>query len=236
MKRLWLVTAAVALAVVVFLGAFSKVSKHVGIDDMMRDAQAISGNSPWFAMGSDLGMYGWVSTISMAVLAILLALQKGAAVKSHVLYLSSIICLTSVLLIDDRLMLHESYFPVNLGIDERLVILGIGCLATLFFVVGAPLHHLGGWPLLLTSATFFALSILIDLIEPEHFVSRFGEVAIQLHFLIEDGLKLTGIMFWLVFSARAGMRVVMLAEMGVIQPEPSKDVSVTGSFHHSLNV
>ena len=200
------------MAVVGLLAVYAIASDSARISDVMRDASSKSGSSPFLAMGSDLGMYCWVASLAIGIVSLILAAKHRGAAKNHARYLVALLLLTLMLFLDDRLMLHEYYCERILGIDEMYV-LGIWMLAGgLFFFLGAKWHHLGGWPFLLTSLSLFALSVSVDRVDASFLVPSIGEEVFGLFYLIEDGFKLAGIMFWLVFVARVGMQVVRQAE------------------------
>lgn len=211
-RAVWFLTAVISLAVVGSLGLYSMTSNDVGMDAVMRDATAVSGASPFTAFGSDLGMYGWVCALAIGVMSLMLAARHGGAGKAVTRYLLGLLGLTLMLFLDDRMMLHEHAERVSSAYE--LVVMGaLAFFGLAFFVAGARWHHLGGWPLLLTSIGLFALSIVVDQVSsPEILTEQMGSSGYSIHYLLEDGFKLAGIFFWLVFSARVAMQAVTRAE------------------------
>ena len=208
----WLITAIACLIVVGFFAVYSTLSESDGIDHVMRDAQSRHGASPFTALGSDLGMYCWVSAIALGTYSLIIAAKRGGGPRAHVNYLYSLIGLTLLLLIDDRLMFHEYYFPQVWGLSENTALFAIMGAAGLFFVLAFRWHHLGGWPFLLTSMVLFASSLAVDQTTPAQLENHIGQIAEFVHYLAEDGLKLSGIIFWLIFVARVSTRLIHEAD------------------------
>lgn len=196
------------LIVVGFFAIYAILSESDGIDDVMRDAPSGHGGSPFTALGSDLGMYFWVSAIAVGVFSLIIAAKKGGGPRTHVNYVCALVGLTLLLLIDDRLMLHEYYFPYQWGLSENTALLAIVGAAGLFFALAFRWHHLGGWPFLLTSIVLFAGSLAIDQCTTAQIERYLGEIAVYVQYLAEDGLKLSGIIFWLLFVARVCTRLI----------------------------
>jgi hypothetical protein len=155
--------------------------------DLSRDPIATSGGHNLTGILSNLGLLGWCATVTICSFgAALLDFRRDG---DRFWFFSFAAALTSLLLFDDMLMLHDRFLPAH-GITQPMAI------GTYVFLTGALLVRFRQLipretvPVLGLSLVFFSLSVSIDAIPP-------GEILY--HHLFEDGFKFLGIAGWLGF-------------------------------------
>lgn len=165
-------------------------SREAGLSlaDLTDDA-SLSDSRAWFAGG--LSTFGFIlMAASCGVAFFSVSLRKFFAVgrrRSSASFWIGI-C-SSVLLIDDAYMLHDSIFPTLLGIPEVVpqVLIGSGVAGVLFLFRKAIAES---FVFAIPAVICWTLSVLIDV-----GLDDSGLVVL----LLEDGFKLLGICFWLQF-------------------------------------
>jgi hypothetical protein len=106
--------------------------------------------------------------------------------------------LTTVLLLDDLFLFHESLAPDYLGLRQRLVLLSYG-IATAWYLARFRRIVLGpDVRVLLAALVFFTMSVFVDALQ-ERWPSPW-------RILFEDGFKLLGIASWSAYLTRTGAR------------------------------
>ncbi len=122
--------------------------------------------------------------------------------KAFFLYMA---LFTALLTLDDLFMLHEEVFPVHLGVPELAVYAAYGALTAglIHFV-----HFLvrTDFLVLMLALGFFAFSMLID----EGMLRFLLRIPGRLDLLIEDTMKMLGIVCWLVFLLRTATQQLQL--------------------------
>ena len=113
-------------------------------------------------------------------------------------FLSASGLLTLFLGFDDTFLVHEDLLPNHLGVWEPLTYVGYAGLG-LFYLVRFYSVVLGTEYLLLGLALLLlGISASLDVVWDQHIIALPGRIV----FLVEDGAKFTGIVSWLVYSAR----------------------------------
>lgn len=162
-----------------------------------RDPAAIVETSPWIGLFSNIGNFiWWIASITALFTAGLLYRVPGYRRESMFLLCWGI--LTAFLALDDFFMFHEWVVPTYLPVSED-------ALVGVYFVIALGLliifrDELRRTPFLLFffALTCFAGSIIIDVIGPARFQDWGLSVRYvwNLEYIVEDGLKLTGIIAW----------------------------------------
>ncbi|MCP9237143.1 hypothetical protein [Lewinella sp. JB7] len=165
---------------------------YVPIGDLFRDPLALTEAPVYFGLLSQLGFFFW----SVPVGALLLILVMGDWLRAHsrgfILYS---FLLTMGLALDDVFMLHETVLPDTLGVPQ-----GIVFAVYIFSMAGYLLFNQTAilrapFPILFVALGLFGTSMLVDLAPgPERLIG------IDMVFLLEDGAKLGGIIFWTCFQ------------------------------------
>ncbi len=161
-------------------------------EDMLRDTAAVLDGPAYAGVISTLGFLLWAAAAGICLF--VSASQPNG--RTYWLYAAAI---TLVLLTDDWLMLHENA-PVYLGVSEYAVY-GIYAIAMAYYVVHFRRILLRAEFLLLLAAFGgFGGSLVVDRLDGVLYFPGF--------YLAEDGLKMFGIMAWLLFHARLGYSFV----------------------------
>lgn len=164
----------------------------VPTDALLRDTNAVLGAPAYVGAISTLGLLLWAVVAAVCVFA---AMAVPAA-RAFWLTAASI---AALLLADDWLMLHENAREL-FGVPEVTILAVHGAVIVVYLVNYAGLLLRAERVLLLAALAGFAGSLAVDLVDA---VFTFRGI-----FLAEDGLKLAGIVFWLVFHTRLALAFV----------------------------
>lgn len=157
---------------------------------------------------SNFGVVLWASAASVCLFGAWLLRNRPDA-QEPAMFLASAGLLSTVLLFDDLYLLHEEIVPERLHIPQPLVLAGYALLVAWFLVRFRRLIEQTDFALLVLAGVWFAGSVLVDvLVTPEEFFI-FGDFAGR--DLIEDGLKLLGIVSWTVYLWRSATQTVRAA-------------------------
>lgn len=162
-----------------------------------RDPAAIVNTSPWIGLFSNIGNFlWWIAAVIAVFTGLLLRGAPGRSTTSA--FLLSWGVLTGFLALDDFFMIHEWVVPTYLPFSEDFMF-GV------YFVVAISLVVLfrdeilqSPYPLFIVAICCFGASILIDLIGPARLVDAGLPIRLvwNLEYVVEDGLKLAGIIAW----------------------------------------
>lgn len=187
--RRFLLWAVLATSLVIGAVVFLHLKSHVPFKLLTRDIFAITGAPVYFGILSNLGIIGWAGATTAWTLTTWMRRQLVPNNKLFLLALASG-GFSLLLMVDDALMLHEDLLPRLLGIPEELLLIGYGLLALLYLVTSLrAVWHTPYLPWLLSGALLGG-SISID----------FLMATSELEYLLEDGLKFAGIIFWLTYA------------------------------------
>src|SRR5262245_37951564 len=171
--------------------------KGIRIDQLTRDPAAIMGARPYIGFLSNVGIFFWSATTTVYRLGSLLMAKKPNSLELKGFLLASGL-FTLFLGFDDTFQLHEDLLPNHLGIWEPLTYVGYAGLG-LFYMVRFYSVILDTDYLLLGLALFLlGFSASLDVVWDQHIIA----IPSRIEFLVEDGAKFTGIVSWLVYSAR----------------------------------
>ncbi|MDO1451402.1 hypothetical protein Q0590_34320 [Rhodocytophaga aerolata] len=187
-----------AILLVAFLGW---VSVHLGIpfNSFTRDPAAIFHANPFMGVLSNLGILLWCVAATCCLFAFLLRKQHQhfQAFSSFYYYSGLLSCL---LLFDDLFMLHEEVFPHMLGVPELAVYGSYFILILLYLLVFLKRILQTHFLLLLVAFSFFAGSVIVDLLPVFPFPH-----------LLEDGCKFLGILSWAAYFMHSSLNHVKTA-------------------------
>ncbi|MBB4077426.1 hypothetical protein GGR28_000027 [Lewinella aquimaris] len=186
----------------------------IPISELFRDPLALIDAPVYFGLLSQLGFFFW--SIPIGALLLILALGNRLQVFSKGFILYSFL-LTIGLALDDVFMLHETVLPDNLGIPEGIVfsVYIFSMAGYLIFNQTAILN--APFPILFVALGLFGVSMLTDLAPgPERLIG------IDMVYLLEDGAKLGGIIFWTCFQLVVCRNILSnsLATKSAEQPRP----------------
>jgi len=182
-----------ALALVALLSVYSGVP----VAFSLRDPTATLGAHPLTGVLSNVGVLVWCAAAGICFFtrAILPRAPGNDEMRSFLRWSG---LLTTVLLLDDLFLFHESLAPDYLGLRQRLVFLSYG-IATAWYLARFRRIVLGREVLVLLAAlVFFTGSVFVDALQ-ERWPSPW-------RILFEDGFKLLGIVSWSAYLIRTGAR------------------------------
>jgi len=197
-----------SIAIIAFAALFSIYNSDIPVSSLTRDPMAVVSGHPLIGALSNIGILFWCTAAATCFfVGLILQLQRRTPV-SWFLICSGV--LTSVLLLDDLFMFHEVLAPDYLGLNEKLVVAGYG-LAVVICVVRFRRVILGTEYLLLTFAfAFFGMSIIVDVLLRVLTVDNTLSMGTENWlYLVEDGLKLLGIVSWCGYYIRFAYQQVI---------------------------
>lgn len=163
---------------------------------MVRDPNQVAQGRAWTGLVSTLGNGLWAVSIGVLVLAV------GATTSSHTTRrarhaLLALLALTTVLFLDDSLLLHDEVLP-SIGIHEIVIMALYGAAGLATLVVAVPLLRAASALASFSAAlVLFAVSIGVDLVD----LRTWGPDVL---FAVEDGAKFVGIGLWVDTVYRLG--------------------------------
>ncbi|MBI5965597.1 MAG: hypothetical protein HY863_19130 [Chloroflexi bacterium] len=175
---------------------FLKLRFDIDTGDLTRDSNSVAHQPIYIGLVSNLGILFWCASATISLFTGWAGRSKGASSVESFLIYSGI--LSSALLLDDLLQLHEDFFPNVLRVPEELVLVFYGVLAIAIFYRYRKIILTTNYLILLTGVMLFGLSIVVDILLPEFP----GES------LIEDGAKFTGILTWFGYYASLGYETI----------------------------
>jgi hypothetical protein len=144
---------------------------------------------------ANLGILLWTATASVCLfIALFLPQLVGKVWKDFFLVFG---LLTSLLLLDDLLRIHDEILPVYFGIKGDVIGIGYFLLTLLCLLRFRALIFQYPYTFLMMALGLFAVSVAIDIAPP--FIKNRFSVADLLFF--EDSAKLLGIANWLAYFA-----------------------------------
>lgn len=154
------------------------------------DPAATFNYSPIYGYISNLGILLWCSCASVCFLsAAILNIRKDQ--RNNVLFLLNFGIVTTLLMLDDLFMFHESIAPWYLNIPEKAVLAFYGMYAAGCFYHFRKIVLESDLRFLAVAVVTFGMSVFIDQVSERYYIT--GE------YLFEDGLKFIGIASWLAY-------------------------------------
>ncbi|WP_250442535.1 hypothetical protein [Actinotalea sp. C106] len=196
-----LLRAAPYLAVLVLsaglIGATLAIGARLDLttSQLMRDPATSFMASPFIGFLSQIGIFIWSGTASIALFAA--AAGVGAATRRLRAMLAATGLLTAALALDDLFLLHEAVLPM-IGVPE-LVTYGAYGVAAVVIALTFWREALACRPgLLLVAGLFLGGSVALDLLDPSGIDP----------YLWEDGAKLVGLVAWFVLHVDVSRHAV----------------------------
>jgi len=194
-----LTTLILVLAVwAVLIGAVVAISYwfDVPFGDLTRDPADIFNTAFYVGFLSQAFIFLWAATGAVALFAGAILPNRTVAPDQKAFLLASGL-LTMFLGADDAFLIHDKILP-RIGVPEIITFaLYIG-LVFLYLVRFRSLISKTDYVLIVLSGVFFAISIVVDLLEP-------GFLPL---YLVEDAAKLAGILCWLAYFVRVAASTV----------------------------
>ena len=169
------------------------VANRVGVEpsDLTRDPNGVYHYAPYIGSLSFVGIFFWISAVTICFLAYNFLKNFSEKKKTASFFLYSGL-LTLLLVIDDTFEIHDIILEEYMGFDEYysyacyLVLFGIFILKYIKELFS--LHV----SLLIVAFAAFGISVFFDL---------FLEGKVPYSTYLEDGFKLSGIVFWMLYFA-----------------------------------
>lgn len=171
--------------------------KGIPIANLTRDPNAISGYPAYTGLLSQFGIFFWAACPALCLFSATVLARRGKQPRLRRFLLISAL-LTLLLALDELFMLHETVLP-HLGIPERVVLGSYLLFFGLYFARYFRLIWRTEFLPLLMALFFFGVSLLIDqrpLTNP------------NLHYLVEDGTKLVGIISWMAYFFQVSLQAL----------------------------
>ena len=175
-----------ALSVVVLLG----IESGVDLDNFTQDPTAIMHAPFYLGFFSNLGILLWCTSAAFCFLASALVGGRNNELMRRFLISSGLI--TSMLMFDDFLLLHEEVFPVFLHVSETSVLLVYINLIMIYLIVF--------WRLILRTE-YLLLGFAFGFVGASKAVA-FVPMPIPEDSFLEDAVKLFGIVSWFMYYTR----------------------------------
>jgi hypothetical protein len=163
------------------------------------DANQVAGKHPLVGVVSTLGVLLWAAAAVVCAVAARMAAEHEREERQ---FFAASCAVTTYLLIDDWLQVHESLVPLHLGLDELvMVVVGAAILLTYLWVFYPRLMREPARARLGFALVCLGLSVSIDIVAQK----LFGSLG-HWEYLFEDGLKWMGIAAWLTFFWDAAIK------------------------------
>lgn len=198
------------LALSTYLPAFAAIlglafvchSAEIPLSNLTRDAVEILKAPAYCGWVSNIGVLIW-SSAAVACLFSAVVVLKAQGDRERAAFLVATGVLTSWLVLDDLLLLHDVVFPSALGVCQRYVMVAYVAIASLYLFRFRRVILESEYPMLFVALAFFALSVFSDVVQ--------SRVKFWWHHHVEDGCKLMGILGWTVYATRLAFRSVFTA-------------------------
>jgi hypothetical protein len=161
---------------------------------LMRDASSLANVAPWTGFISNVGVLFWCAAMTLCFAATAVSHQQNNLVNRGFFLASGLI--TAFLMLDDFFVLHES-FRDYLGFPEKAF---YGLYLIFFALYGVKYgRYILKTDFLLLGLAFAFLGASLGLDNFQDQITNY--VPYSYYYLIEDGLKLIGIINWLGYFA-----------------------------------
>lgn len=206
-RQLWKLLLLLYITVLFFFILLSLIgyfSDDITLSYLTRDIAAIAGLPFYAGLASQVGALFWAAGLSICIFTFLILGQQKQNFGPARQFLFHAAILTAALLFDDVFQFHEEIGEDYLGISEKIVMLGYGVLGLIFLFSNLPEIFSSEYLLLGLALFLFGMSIFMDAVDLDDLwlIGRLFDD--QLQIFAEDGLKLAGVVTWLVFFARYG--------------------------------
>lgn len=173
------------------------VWKGIPIARLTRDPNGVSGYPAHTGLFSQLGIFFWAASPTICLFSTAVLTRRGQQLPLKRFFIASAL-LILLLACDELFMLHEVVWP-RWGIPEKVVLSGYVGLTLLYLLWFYPVILQTGYPLLFMAFAFFGLSVLLDM----------GELpTANLHYFLEDGTKLAGLVSWTGYFFQVGLHAL----------------------------
>jgi hypothetical protein len=207
-----------------FLLLVWSIGKVYSIDsyELTADPAELAGLAPYAGLISNVGILLWCGAAAICLFSASLAKLDPICFRKWFAFLLASGCLTTVLLLDDMFQFHESYPALFFGLDADLphnnrrlqnlleAIFFVVYFASFIFYTFYFRKHIQRteYLFLLMAFFLFGLSTVVDM----------GSETMKGHYIIEEGLKLLGIISWLTYFYRTCRSAVQQLARNLVVP------------------
>lgn len=200
MRDLWFPGAWVYIPIGLFLAGLAAwaVRAENDLSFYWRDPAAIVNTGPWIGLFSNVGIFiWWIAGAICVFTALVLWRQPGQGRIAA--FLLSWGVLTGVLALDDFFMFHEWVVSTYLPVAEDVLLALYPPIMLALVVIFRREILATRFPALMLAFGCLGASALIDVIGTERFVQAGIPLRVVWHlaYVVEDGLKLVGLIAWL---------------------------------------
>lgn len=187
LKKLLLVLFSALIIIIAILVV--NIVYHVPFARMTSDTASIAGIHPLYGVLSNLGVILWcAATFSCALAAAILRLKGTKKVYLFLLYSS---LLSAFLMFDDLFQFHED-LSSSIGLNQKVIYVLLGTAVISYLIYFRKILFQTNIVVFLMALAFLFLSVLADTVIYKIFGNQLGDWL----YLIEDGAKWIGIVFW----------------------------------------
>lgn len=185
-----------------FVVAIAGSLAGVPIQYLTHDPAAIMGAPFYVGLFSNISVLLWCASAAVCFFSFL-ALKESVNNREFSSFCLFSGFVTTLLLLDDFFLLHESVFPKYLNIPEKLVYAGYGITILLYLLRFRILILKTEFLPLLFALSFFGFSGAFDLLQ-----QAFSLLQSSLQSFLEDGIKLLGVVSWCTYFVRVCARQI----------------------------
>lgn len=174
----------------------ASLQMEVSIAAFTRDPASVAHIHPFIGVVSNIGVMLWTATATICLFSWAILRHNLDEMRFSTFLLCSGL-MTTLLLLDDFFLLHETIFPIYFGAPEKVVFIGYAGLILCGMVMFKKCILKTEYLILLIAVGFFGLSLFIDTFQDriESFIGGW-------RILFEDGFKLLGIVGWFGYFLR----------------------------------
>lgn len=182
---LYLTAVAICLAVVAANYFFG-----IPVATLVRDPTSLGNLPPWAGAFSNIGILFWCAAMTLAFAGAMLAARQPANARLYTFLIASGL-VTGFLMLDDLFVMHESFrdylgFPEKASFAIILAVLGVYLLGYGRVILTTDAYFL--------AAAFLFLGASLGLDNIQYTILNY--LPNNAYYLLEDGLKLIGIVNW----------------------------------------
>ncbi|MCB0453651.1 MAG: hypothetical protein KDC94_12365 [Aequorivita sp.] len=190
-----------ALMVLVAIAMVSQIYQ-VPLNDLTSDTAAIAGINPLYGVLSNLGVILWCAATFSCALAAMILRYKGPEKLYLFLLYSSL--LSAYLMLDDLFQFHED-LSSDIGLNQKVVYLFLVTAVITYLIYFRKILLQTNIIPFLIALGFLFLSVFTDTIVYKIFGDQLGDWL----YLIEDGAKWLGIVFWCYYFFDTSFQLIM---------------------------
>jgi hypothetical protein len=178
--------------------------KGVSFDKFSRDPLQILEAKPYIGVISNIGIIFWTATSAILFYSLKISYRQGRSGQQlYFLFWSGL--LTTMMLFDDLLMLHDVIFPGYLSLDERVFYFFycFSVVALVYFYRKIILRS--DYVLFILAFGFLGGAVISDVL------LTLG-LKLTNEYLVEDGMKFLGIISWFAYFTRTSYGLIEPAD------------------------